>query len=153
MSLHLATDEELEEFFSAWRTGRLPVSRFTHVGHVAVGAYLAFGNSLADTFAAIRDGILAYNAAVGTPNTDTGGYHETMTRFWVILLHQFVASGGFACRLDAVRAAAERFGGDVHLYRRHYSFDLFGDARARHEWVAPDLEPLSWSDIFDIKQK
>jgi hypothetical protein len=31
----------------------------------------------------IRRGIIAYNAAVGTPNSDTRGYHETITAFYV----------------------------------------------------------------------
>ena len=37
----------------------------------------------------MRAGILRLNAAHGTPNSDTRGYHETITRAYLVLLAQF----------------------------------------------------------------
>jgi hypothetical protein len=33
-------------------------------------------------FERIKNGILRYDAAVGTENSETSGYHETLTRLW-----------------------------------------------------------------------
>jgi hypothetical protein len=37
----------------------------------------------------MRTGILVLNAAHGTPNSDTRGYHETITRACLVLLARF----------------------------------------------------------------
>ena len=42
----------------------------------------------------VRDGIRAYNAAPGIVQTPTGGYHETITRFYVWLVSRAVRRSG-----------------------------------------------------------
>ena len=68
----------------------------------------------------------------------TSGYHETLTRFWTLVIAAHVRACGATSRWDAVRAALDRFGEDRDLPRRCYSFDVVGDVRARAEWVPPD---------------
>jgi len=78
---------------------------------------------------------------VGTPNTEDNGYHETLTRFWAGEIGEFIRSGRFPSRLEAVRAAVAEFGADRDRFRLFYRFDVVRDRRARREWVAPDREP------------
>jgi hypothetical protein len=134
----LATDEDFTAFLAAFRDGTLPHAEFNHAAHVAVAAALAFEHQPEEAFARTKSTILAYNAAVGTRNTETGGYHETLTRFWSEVIGGFLRGGRFASRLDAVRAAVDAFGHRRDLHREYYSFDVVADRRARREWVAPD---------------
>ena len=131
----------LQGFVEAWKAGKLSKAAWTHAAHVAMAAYFAFDHSAAATFAIMKAGILHHNTSVGTPNTEDNGYHETLTRFWSSEIGEFVRTGHFASRLDAVRAAVSAFGSDRDRFRLFYSFDVVRDRRARREWIAPDSEP------------
>ena len=135
----IQNEAALEAFVADWRAGRLPKEAWTHAAHVAACAYYAVGQTEAATFAVMKRGILDFNLAVGTANTRTGGYHETLTRLWASVIVEHVAAAGCATRLEAACSAVERFGEDRTLHRRYYSFDVVKDERARAEWVAPDV--------------
>jgi hypothetical protein len=87
----------------------------------------------------LRDVIRSYNESVGTANTDTSGYHETLTRFYVSLIAQFVAREDDGAPLDVLadRLIAEL--GDRDLPLRYYSRHRLFSVEARHRWVEPDL--------------
>ena len=136
-----ASDAAVEDFFGRWRAGTLPKAAWTHAAHVGMAAYIAFDHGEDEAFALTKEGILHHNQCVGTPNTDTSGYHETLTRFWCATVGDFVRSGGFASRLEAVRAAVERFGADRDRHTLFYSTDVVGDTKARREWITPDRAP------------
>jgi len=121
----------------AWETGTLPKTRWTHSGHVAIGAYYAVRYS-DEAFERTKKGILRYNEAVGTENSDTSGYHETLTRLWANVLARVVA--GFADPWKAACEAVDRFGEDRELHHLYYSFDVVRSRAARRTWVPPDLE-------------
>ncbi len=94
----------------------------------------AFDHAADATFAIMKSGILHHNTAVGTPNTEDNGYHETLTRFWAGEIAAFIRSGHFTSRLEAARAAVAEFGGDRERFRLYYSFNVVRDRRAR-EWA------------------
>ena len=133
-----ASPETLDAFIATWRSLRLAKADWTHGAHVAACAYYAFDHGADATARIMTAGILAFNRAVGVENTPTGGYHETLTRFWSMAIVAHVSALGAASRWDAVRSALERYGEDRDLPRRCYSFDVVKDVRARREWIAPD---------------
>jgi hypothetical protein len=139
----LESEISLQEFVEAWKSGKLPKPAWTHAAHVGMAAYFAFDHAAEATFAIMKAGILHHNTSVGTPNTQDNGYHETLTRFWSSEIGEFVRSGRFGSRFEAVRAAVSAFGGDRDRFRKFYSFDVVRDRRARLEWVAPDRHPLA----------
>jgi hypothetical protein len=132
----LSTAEAFDAFVAAWEAGALPKAQWTHAAHVAVGACYSvrYPDSALER---MRNGILRHNAAVGTPNNDTSGYHETLTRLWLTVLERAVA--GFRDHWEAARFAVEHFGEERDLYRLYYSFDVVRSVEARREWVPPDL--------------
>lgn len=139
---YLADEAALDAFLDAWRTGRLPKPEWTHAAHVAVCAATAWDGGTVDAvFSAMKRGIVAYNEAVGTANTPTSGYHETLTRFWagVVVGHRRAAAA--PSRIEAVRSAVAALGAARGLHAAHYSFDVVADRRARAEWVPPDRTP------------
>ena len=132
------TAETLTAFVDAWHAGRVTRAEWTHGAHVAVCAYYAFDRDPEATFAIVKAGILDFARACGIVHTATSGYHETLTRFWTLVIAARVSASGAASRWDAVRAALDRFGDDRDLPQRAYSFDVVRDVRARAEWVPPD---------------
>ena len=138
----LENDQALEFFFLQWQTGALAKSLWTHAAHVAVAACLTYEHPPETALRLTRSGIIRFNESAGTANTETSGYHETLTRFWSGIIGTFVRAGNFPTRLEAVRAAVNRFGEDRSLFRPFYSFDVVNDRRARREWLPPDLAPF-----------
>jgi len=137
----LANADAFAAFITAWEQGRLPKRDWTHAAHVAVGACYAvrFGPGALDR---LREGILRYNAAVGTPNTDTSGYHETLTRFWAAVLAAETA--GLADEWDAARRAVTRFGHRRDLHLQYYVADPMPSPPARRHWHPPDAPGVTW---------
>ena len=135
-----ATPDTLEAFIAAWHAGRLTRAEWTHGAHVAVCAYYAFDRDRDATFAIVKAGILDFARACGIVHTATSGYHETLTRFWTLVIAAHVRDSGATSRWAAAQAALDRFGDDRELPQRAYSFDVMRDVRARAEWVAPDRD-------------
>ncbi len=135
----LTSPASLAQFIADWEAGILAKAQWTHAAHVAVGACygVRFGTS---AFERMRDGIRRYNEAEGTVNGPSSGYHETLTRFWSLVLAKAVA--GIDDPFNAVTKAVTLYGEQRSLHTRYYSFDLVASTYARQNWVPPDLQPL-----------
>jgi hypothetical protein len=94
-----------------------------------------FGDSAVDE---LRRGIKRHNAAVGTLDTPTSGYHETLTCFWTGVVSRLVR--GHSDPWLAARHAVEKVGQERDLHRLYFSFDVVRDAKARASFVPTDLE-------------
>jgi len=86
----------------------------------------------------LRDGIRRYNVVTGVPNTDTGGYHETITRFYVGVTARFLASADRTRPADDLADDLVRAWGDKELPLRHWSHDRLFSPEARRTWAEPD---------------
>ncbi|MEO8359342.1 MAG: hypothetical protein ABI672_04875 [Vicinamibacteria bacterium] len=134
----LETRDVFNRFIKTWEAGDLPKTAWTHAAHVAVGAcYLVREGT--DALHHVRGGIKRHNAAVGTIDTPTSGYHETLTRFWLDTVSLSIS--GLSDPWAAAVQAVALFGEERALHRRYYSFDVVSDPRARAMWVPPDLDP------------
>ena len=122
----------------------LPKEEWTHQAHLTVGLWYASRLPYQEALVALREGILRLNAAHGVPTTPTRGYHETITRFYLRVLCDYVASeeerpmGSWP---ERVARLLSRYG-DRELPLRHYTKDLLMSSEARFGWVEPDLLPL-----------
>jgi hypothetical protein len=91
----------------------------------------------------LRVGIRRLNERIGVVNSETSGYHETITVAYVRFIAQFLASCpremAFDRRVDELlrSTVAQR---DFLLC--YYSREVLMSPRARAEWVEPDLAPL-----------
>ena len=139
----LQTAATLEAFVADWHAHRLPREAWTHGAHVGVCAYYAFDHDEAATLAIMRPGIRTFNESIGGRNTATSGYHESVTRLWVMAISAHLRAHPASSRWEAARSAVTRFVSPHEVLQRCYSFDVIGDIRARAEWVPPD-RPLPW---------
>lgn len=114
----------------------LPKPEWTHQAHLAAG--LAWVKRLGHAAAIphARASIRRYNESTGVANTDTGGYHETITRYYLsVLARHAAAESGFA---DVLADPAAGHGAVLHHWHRETLFSI----AARRDWVPPDLVPL-----------
>jgi hypothetical protein len=137
---NVARLDALAERFAA---AAIPASEWTHLTHLTIGAWhvARFGADAA--MDRLRAGIRRLNAAHGTIDSDTRGYHETITRAYVRLLDAFLRTRPDGEALDASVAAllaSPLAARDV--LTRHYSKTVLFSVEARRRWVEPDLEPL-----------
>ena len=96
----------------------------------------------ADLLSTVRRNIKNYNVRGGGKNTDTSGYHETLTVLWLWVLADYLESfPAQTPRLEQVRKAVEEFSGN-RLYPEYYSYDVVKSVEARRIWMEPDVKQL-----------
>lgn len=133
----LDSETKLTAFLAEFEAGTLPKAAWTHAAHVAAAACYTWERSPLEALPELRRRIRSFNEAVGGQNTDEAGYHETLTRFWAEVVGSFVAARRGGTRLEATRAAVQRFGAASDLPKRYYDHDVVRDRMARREWVPP----------------
>jgi hypothetical protein len=136
----LKSEAVLQSLVERWQSRTLPGREFTHAAHLATCAYLAFDYRGAKLAQAMKRGLIRFNASVGTANTEDRGYHETLTRFWCLLIEKSVATQ--VTRLGAARTVVAQYGEDRLVCDRYYSFDVPKSREARKMWIPPDMAEL-----------
>ena len=136
------TESELADLIARFQKGTVPAGEFTHAAHLLVGLWHAMTFDEADALSRIRAGILRLNEAHGTPNTDTRGYHETITRAYLILLARFARAHADLTPASLAQRLIESDLGKRDALFTYYSRDLLMSVGARRDWVEPDRQPL-----------
>lgn len=133
------TEQEIDAFLAEFEEGRLPKARWTHGAHLLTGACYVHALGEAAAIDKMSLCVRRHNESVGTANTDTGGYHETITIAWIKLLAGLLRDTGSMERAAFAAFAVERFVNDKGIFSRYYDFDLPGSVEARRTWIAPTL--------------
>ena len=120
----------------------LPRAEWTHHAHLTVGLWYLLRHDEAEAARRVRDGIKRYNKAWGVETTPTGGYHETITLFYVRVIREFLARAGRDCTLAALANLLVSECGDRSLPLAYYTRERLMSPEARARWVEPDLRPL-----------
>jgi hypothetical protein len=121
----------------------IPHAEWTHTAHLVVGAWHVDRYGPDEALARLRVGIRALNDAHGTPNSPTGGYHETITRAYVVLLTEMLGRCPAAIPLaDRVARVLASPVAAKDALLAFYSRERLLSSTARAEWVEPDVAPL-----------
>jgi hypothetical protein len=121
----------------------LKKEEWTHAAHFAAALWLMRYRTDLDPAAAMPGLICAFNESVGGVNSDSSGYHETITQ----------------ASLRAARGVFDSFAGDVTVWRivnalmatnfanpnwllEYWSRDRLMSVEARRAWLEPDLKSL-----------
>jgi hypothetical protein len=138
------TSDDVMRLIARFEDSTLPKAEWTHQAHLTVGLWYASQLPFEDALVTVREGIRKMNAAHGVATTPTGGYHETITRFYMMVISRYVAEEAEAAGSDwaaKVHHLLARYGAR-ELPLRHYSKDRLMSADARFGWVEPDLLPI-----------
>src|SRR5579859_924356 len=91
--MHLAwTSADIRRLRAGFDDRTLPGKEFSHAAHIAVGTTYVCELGRERALGRLREAIPLYNVAQGGENTGARGYHETLTRFWVDRLAEFLAT-------------------------------------------------------------
>jgi hypothetical protein len=120
----------------------LPRERWTHAAHLTVALWNLLQYDWPEAAARVRLGIKRYNAAHGIVATPTGGYHETLTLFWLRRVRAFLEEGRNEARPLVALANELAATADRDLPLAHYTRERLFSPEARAGWVEPDLKPL-----------
>lgn len=135
----LESEEAFDEFLAGFEAGTFPIAWWTHGAHVAMAAAYLWTTPVPRALPLVREHIRHYNVRQGGQNTETSGYHETLTRLWIGAVASALASLPASCtRLEAARRAHHVFGRRSSLFRDWYDPDLLKHNAARRDWVAPE---------------
>ncbi|HEU4388361.1 MAG TPA: hypothetical protein VFV34_11230 [Blastocatellia bacterium] len=136
------TPEQIEMLVSRFETCTLPASEWTHYAHLTVGLWYLSRYEKSEATGLIRRGIQKYNHSRGVLQTVDGGYHETITLFYVWLIIRYLKN---ATRKDSIVEMTNellRTCGDRRLPLDYYSRERLMSWEARTGWVEPDLKQL-----------
>lgn len=79
----------------------LPKPEWTHEGHLLACMSLVRRHGAAEALRLLRGAIPPYNDSTGVANTSTGGYHDTITVYYVWAVDRLLAAGLTAAEILA----------------------------------------------------
>jgi hypothetical protein len=123
----------------------LPKPEWTHAAHFAVSLWLIRHRSSLNLDEKLPSLIRAFNEATGTPNTDSGGYHDTITRASLAAVRAKLAAAGAAPLhkiLDGLLASPL---GQSGWLLEYWSRERLFSVAARRSWLPPDLKALPYA--------
>jgi hypothetical protein len=135
------TDIAIERIGRGLVDRTLPKIEWTHATHFAAAFWL-LRHPERDAFAEMPGLIRAYNEVTGVRNTDSSGYHETITlaslraaRAWLAARPDLSLAGALA---ELVSSPFGRSDWPLLYWSKGRLFSV----AARRAWVEPDLRPL-----------
>lgn len=139
------SDAAIERIGEGLLDRSLPRADWTHEAHLAATLYLLSRRPDVDLAVRLPDIIRSYNEAVGGVNSDTEGYHETITRTYLASVRAFLAGANGEPLVDSVNTLLLSPIGRRDWPLRFYSRERLFSVEARRRFVAPDLAPLPGS--------
>jgi hypothetical protein len=119
----------------------LPKAQWTHAAHFAVALWLLRYRGPA-AVTEMPGLIRAYNDATGVLNSDTSGYHETITLASLRAGSAWITERPHTPLHVALRDLLDSAYGRSDWPLTYWSRGLLFSAGARRAWVEPDLQPL-----------
>ena len=135
-------DDAIREVGTRFLARSLPKPEWTHEAHISTTCWLLLERPDIAPERDLPGLIRTYNESVGGVNSDSEGYHETITQVFIRTLRGALAGSegqGLAMRVNAVLLSPE---GRRDWPLRFYSRARLFSKEARLGWVAPDLAAL-----------
>jgi hypothetical protein len=137
------TDAEIEHIGEGLLTRSLPRAKWTHEAHLAATTYLSLRRPDVDLDKDLPDIIRRYNESVGGVNSDSEGYHETITRAFLAGVRLFLSE---ADRTEPLHEIVNELLLSP-MGKRDWPLRFYSPARlfavdARRHFIEPDLAAL-----------
>ena len=119
----------------------LPKAAWTHENHFVVALWYCVNFPLPAAVRRIREGIKTYNISTGGENTDTAGYHETITLFYVKVVTEYIITNGVGEVSEEILKdfLQQPFVVKGYIHQFYNKASLMS-TEARLKWIAPDME-------------
>ncbi|MBL0021772.1 MAG: hypothetical protein IPP23_05420 [Sphingomonadales bacterium] len=134
--------QDVRDLGEAMIACNLPRDSWTHEAHIAFGLWVIMARPDIEPERDFRTLISRFNESVGGVNSDSEGYHHSITvafargiRRW----HDRTMPFGLLPGVNALLVAPE---GQRDWPLRFFSKERLFSVEARREWIEPDLMPL-----------
>ena len=145
--------QQAETLINQFENGTLPKSEWTHEAHLIVGLKIVLTYK-EQAFPEMKKRIIHFNESIGTINSESSGYHETLTVFWLWAIKQFCEEKGITqFDVDAIdellfyEPLSRR-----KLVEEYYSEVILFLPEARRRFIRPDEKPMTDVTYF-LSQK
>jgi hypothetical protein len=139
-----SSDAEIARVAAKFLDRSLPKPEWTHAAHFAVTLWLMRHRPALDLSTEMAGLIRAFNEASGTPNTDSGGYHETITQASLAAARACLAASPARPLHDILDALLDSPMGESKWLLDYWSRDRLFSVEARRHWLPPDLKPFPY---------
>ena len=139
-------DGSIRRIGLAFLNRTLPKSEWTHEAHLATCAWIILERPDIVPERDLPELIRGYNASVGGVNSDSEGYHETITQVSIRGVREALARSEASLLSDRVNGLLKMPEGRRDWPLRYYSAERLFSKDARLGWIEPDLQPLPGGD-------
>jgi len=140
--MYFNSDKDIDKIGEGLLELSLPKPEWTHAAHFAAAVWLLVHpkyNAAKD----MPDIIRRYNEATGVPNTDTDGYHETITQASLLAARSYLETAGLDLPVyETVNQLLNSELGRSDWLLNYWSKEVLFAVKARRTWVDPDIQSL-----------
>jgi hypothetical protein len=136
-----SSDAEIDRIGRGLLDRSLPKAEWTHAAHFAAAAWVLRRPDM-DAVRDIPGFIRTYNEATGVPNTDTTGYHETITLASLRATRAWLRARSEVPLYEALNDLLAAEYGRSDWLLAYWSRPVLFSVEARRKWVEPDLRAL-----------
>lgn len=140
------TEAQINKLVLEFTKKILPKSEWTHKAHIVVAFWHNWNFEFSIALDMVRQKIIRYNESVGTENTDTSGYHESLTVFWMILTKNYLSENNFQEIEDACSVFFKSENSLKNIPLEFYSKEILFNNKARKEWVNGNIKQIEITD-------
>lgn len=147
--MYLISTEEANQLVQKWETGQMEKAEWTHEMHLIMGMAMIvrFGPK---ALYAMQERIIRHNEATGTANTDSSGYHATLTLYWLWNIRQFMLKNHISTfdedTIDALVFEEEL--ANRNSWQTFYPLEIIKSTNARRHPQLPVLAKMEGIDYF-----
>jgi hypothetical protein len=136
---HYTTDNEIRELVESFEACSFHPSEFRHYQHLTVALWYVWHLPYEEAVNRMTLGIRRLAETYGKT-----GYHETITLFWLKMVSEFLVRNKRSSLAVTANQLIESHD-NKELIFDYYSSELVSSARAKAEWVEPDLKAFEHS--------
>lgn len=140
---YFSRDAEIEHIGKGLLDCTLPKREWTHAAHFAAAFWLLRRRD-DDAVRDMPELIRTYNEATGVHNTDTSGYHETITLASLRAARAWLVHRPHASLHEALNELLASHFGRSDWLLAYWSRPVLFSVEARRAWIEPDLKPLDF---------
>lgn len=134
-----ASQEAYETFIARFESAAFTLPEWTHAAHLAMGLWYVAHYPPLEAGVRIRTGIRCLNESMGGTNSETSGFHETLTEFWILIARDWLATHPFS--LASANAFILHFSTRAACWKDCFDGNIAKDRYARRAWVRPRAMP------------
>jgi len=136
------SDEEIATIGKGLLDRTLPKTAWTHAAHFAATLWLIQCRPEVEIVREMPGIIRGYNEATGGANTDTSGYHETITQASIRAARAFLAEAAPRPLFVTCNALMHSRLGTPEWLLEYWTRSRLFSVEARREWLEPDIKSL-----------